>query len=241
MTIFSWLKTLPLSPAQQLFYAALVFSSLCALIALTMIAYTISDLNDLQATYEKTKKLLLYSKKEHASNAKVWEQYKGANPFYLHEKMEGLPLLQEKQLAILEALDTLSLEQQEHITQDLDALDTQHNRLSFTEMGIKKSALLQETTEALTYPVKVDLQDIKMILAHVEGATLPPFSPSQNRPHMLILEFSLQKDFLPVLGEHFSLDMKLLQRQYLWADFLFFSSYFPSLPAPTLLPSKVSQ
>ena len=83
------------------------------------------------------------------------------------------------------------------------------HKISFVENAIDKNKYFQETLISMSSPVEVDEEELQEILVNAEGVTIGDLTPPQKRPHLIITEFSLQKQ-----PDLFVLNMQILQRLY---------------------------
>jgi len=147
-------------------------------------------------------------------NKHVKAQYRDSNHFYIDEEIETIVPLQEERETLTKVL-SLGFHQNE----DMFRRRQQHhasgqNAISFVEGSVKAYSDFQETQESLAHPVEADFNDIKAILSRIEGVAFDETELPQNRPHLIITDWKMEKKKGPT-QEVFVLDIKLIKREYL--------------------------
>ena len=133
--------------------------------------------------------------------------------FYVEHFVENIPLL-TSEISQLKKLSQHGLYLDENaIKQRFNFLTNGHNGISFIQNPQKSFPGIQETILTLSHPVEVNNADLYTILSRVEGVPLGENKPSNARIHLIILEARLEKK-KELLGEVYSLYMKLLKREY---------------------------
>jgi len=165
--------------------------------------------DDIQATVERA----IIKEKRQTNNKAVIDHYKNADRFYIDKYIESIQLLRPE----IEALEKISRQnnfiENEAVTNRLRELKG-NNKLVFAEGVVQTNPGFTETPETLVKPVEVDLNDLQNILSKIEGVDIGPYQPGPNPPQLLITEFKLEKKTAGEDNEVFSLNLKLLKREF---------------------------
>lgn len=102
----------------------------------------------------------------------------------------------------------------ENIKKRLEFLQSGGNTLVFSEGVVQSNPFFQEVLETLVHPVEVDADDIREILAKIEGIPIRNYAPGPNRPQLIVLEFKIDKKQMSEKNEIYLLNMKLLKREF---------------------------
>lgn len=159
-------------------------------------------------------KAALYERRQ-AINKAVIDHYQNADHFYIDKYLETLSFLEPEIEALQKIMNHKNFTGDTNITKRLDFLTGPSNSLIFTEGVVQSYPLYQETTETLAHSVEVNVDDVKKILARVEGVQIGPYKPGPNRPQLIVLEFRLDKKVQANENEIFNMNMKLLKREYM--------------------------
>lgn len=164
----------------------------------------------MQDTLLQTKKKI---EKEY-NNKYIRKKFLCSDRFYIVKQLESYkPLMSER-----DSLQSLLAGGFHHDSlrykKRLETLNSESNRISFAEHSVKNYSGVKETVEVLAHPVEVDREDIKVLLNRIEGVDLRVDDVIENRPHLLVSEFSLNRT-KNVFQEVYQLKMKLLKREYL--------------------------
>ncbi len=172
---------------------------------LNLVEMTILMLGDQAAT----------QKKKQAVNIAVRNNFRDADHFYIDKHLETIEFLEPEVESLQKVLKNKNFADDENIKKRLDFLTGTQNKLIFTEGVVQSTPLFQETTETLVHPVEVDVNDIKVLLAKIEGTEIGKEGPSPNRPQLIILDFKIEKKHVTEKNEVFLLNLKLLKREFL--------------------------
>lgn len=172
-------------------------------------------LSSLEYKLEQVQHLALVQEKRQATNMTVINHYRDADHFYIDKHLETLTFLEPEVEALQKIVSHKNFPDDETIKKRLEFLTGPGNALRFSEGVVQTFPQFQETTETLTHPVEINISDLQKILARVEGIEIGPFKPALNRPQLIILDFKLEKKKSSDKNEVFSLNMKLLKREYL--------------------------
>jgi len=149
--------------------------------------------------------------KNQANNLTI-KKYHLASPSYIDKVVENIfPLKEEK--ALLNKIENEdSFVDKKFITNRLEFL--KKNRLRFSEESVHTLPALKETVEVLMFPVEVNINDIKTILAVTEGVDFNGLRVPEDLPLLIIKDFSIQKKTTSNFPETFSLNLKLIKREF---------------------------
>lgn len=206
------LKNIPLSRA--------VLYLICLGIAPLMFVFLLftsqkRELEELENTIESIQHQAFLKEKKQALNLAVRQHFRDADHFYIDKYLETLVLLEPE----VETLQKLSLDknfgEDERVKKRLEFLTSSANALNFSEGVVQDFPLFQETLETLTHPVEVNATDIKKILARIEGTKIKELDPGLRSPQLLITEFRFDKKKVSDDHEVFSLNLKLIKREFL--------------------------
>jgi len=165
--------------------------------------------DDIQAAIERA----IIKEKRQANNKAVIDHYKNADRFYIDKHIESIELLKPE----IEALEKISRQnnfiENEAVTNRLRELKN-NNKMVFAEGVVQTNPGFTETPETLVKPVEVDLSDLQNILSKIEGIDIGPYAPGPNPPQLLISEFKLEKKTAGEENEVFSLNLRLLKREF---------------------------
>lgn len=152
--------------------------------------------------------------RKQAINVALRQHFRDTDHFYIDKNLETLQFLEPEVDALQKIMSNKNFPDDEAIKKRYEYL-TGGNSLLFSEGGVQSTPLFQEMTETLVHPVEVDVADIQKILSKIEGVDIGPYKPGPNRPQLIILDFKLEKKKSAEKSEVYSLNMKLLKREFL--------------------------
>ncbi len=147
-------------------------------------------------------------------NKHVKSLYRDCNHYYIDQEIETISPLQEERETLNKVLSLGFHPSEELFRRRQQHHATGQNAISFVEGSVKAYSDFQETQESLAHPVEADFNDIKSILSRIEGVSFDETELPQNRPHLIITDWKMEKKKGPV-QEVFTLDIKLIKREYL--------------------------
>ncbi len=147
------------------------------------------------------------------SNKFVRSKYAKSDRFYLVKHVESYCPLQREKDSLQELLKGGFHSDAARYKRRLEALNSENFRISFAENAVRNYCGVKETVEVLAHPVEVDREDIKVLLNRIEGIDPKSDEVIEARPHLLFLEFSLNRT-KNVFQEVYQLKMKLIKREY---------------------------
>lgn len=161
-------------------------------------------------TCKKAKSALEKKEKKQQFLAK----YSEANPYFLDEFIESMPLLSNEKQEIESTLTHPALADKQSLESRLHFI-TKDNRLSFTEEAIREHTRIKETIEKQRHPIQIDEDDLKNLLCRIENIPIGSFSPLKNSPQLIITEFHLIKKETPLKKDVLEIEMELIKREFL--------------------------
>ncbi|MEC7840246.1 MAG: hypothetical protein VX777_09440 [Chlamydiota bacterium] len=176
---------------------------------------TQNTLDELDIMIENIENKVINYKKQQGKNIAVINHYRDADHFYIDKYLETLNFLEPEIEALQKIVNHKNFTGDVNITKRMDFLTGSGNSMIFTEGVVQSYPLYQETTESLTHSIEVNVNDIKKILARVEGVNVGPYKPGPNRPQLIVMDFKIDKKQQPNENEIYQLNMKLLKREYM--------------------------
>jgi len=158
--------------------------------------------------------VFLKEKKESA-NLAVREQFRDADHFYIDKYLETMVFLEPEVEGLQQLLKDKNFPDDDKVRKRLDMLTGSKNSMVFSEGVVQTTPQFQETTETLVNPVEVNIDDVKKILARIEGVEIGSYSPAPNRPQLLVTDFKLEKKKVGDKNEVFLLNLKLIKREFI--------------------------
>lgn len=173
-----------------------------------------NEIEDAKLRIEAVSNQAFIKNQKQATNQAVRKHFAESDRFYIDKNLENITFLETEIEGLQKIAENKSVAEDESFKKRLDLL-SKGNRLSFIESNVTSYPIFQETTETLAHPVEVNLEDIKEILAKVEGLQIGKYKPGPNPPQLLILDFRIDKQAQSEDNEIYLLNLKLLKREYL--------------------------
>lgn len=174
----------------------------------------LNAVDQLQENMEHVKQLAYIREKKQSLNMIVKEHYKTADHFYIDKHLETLSFLKPETETLHKLVNNKYFAGDESVKSRLEYITGPSNSLLFSEGNVQAYPFFQETIASLVHPVEVNVDDLKKILALVEGEEIPPYGPAPKRPQLIILDFKLDKKEATPNNDVFLLNLKLLKREY---------------------------
>jgi hypothetical protein len=174
-----------------------------------------SELETLYQTIEQIEQQAFLKEKKQALNVAVRHHFREADHFYIDKHLETLVFLEPEIEFLQRLVSDQNFADDDRIKKRLEFLTSSSNSLIFSEGVVQSSPQFQETIETLVHPVEVNSSDIQKILARIEGISIAEHTPGAYRPQLLITEFKLDKKHINDKNEVFSLNLKLVKREFL--------------------------
>ncbi len=202
-------------PQKRLLIYALLAGLLPIVFAGIAVLSKWSSLQDLENNLQLVQESVLTREKKQAINVAVRNNFRDADHFYIDKHLETLTFLEPEIESLQKISSNTNYPEDENIKRRIEYLTGSGNAMAFSEGVVQTSPLFQETTETLIHPVEINTTDLQKILALIEGVDIGPYKPVPNRPQLIILDFKLDKKNVSEKNEVFSLNLKLLKREYL--------------------------
>lgn len=174
----------------------------------------LSKLDEIENTLETVRQLAANRQRKQAINIAVRNNFREGDHFYIDKQLETLTFLDPEVESLQKVTANKNFPDDENIKKRLEFLTGKVNHLVFTEGNVQSTPTFQEVTETLTQPVEVNVEDLKTILAKIEGTDIGTEAPGPNRPQLIILDLKLDKKHLSDKNEVFQLNLKLLKREF---------------------------
>lgn len=196
-----------------------VYMLLCGLIPIFATIFYIQSkttaLENLKTHIDSVSTLAFVREKKQATNMAVQSAFKEVDHFYIDKEIETIPLLQPEIESLQKMINNPNFTEDEAIKKRLEFLTSHSNDLVFSEGVVQSTPLFQEVTETLVHPVEVNPEDLKNLLAKIEGKEIGSYAPGKGRPQLMIIDFKIEKKNISDKSEVFLLNLKLLKREYL--------------------------
>lgn len=196
-----------------------IYILLCGLFPILFVIFhvfsKIDELENLKLSIEQVSTMAFVRDKRQATNMAVQSIYREANHFYLDNEIETIPLLQPEIESLQKIISNPNFTEDDAIKKRLEFLTGSGNDLVFSEGVVQSTPLFQEVSETLVHPVEINQEDLKNILAKIEGKEIGNFLPGPGRPQLMILDFKLERKNITEKNEVFLLNVKLLKREFL--------------------------
>lgn len=153
--------------------------------------------------------------RKQAVNIAVRNNFRDANHFYIDKYLETLSFLQPEIEGLQKVMSNKNFPDDENIKKRLEFLTGSGNNMIFTEGVVQSTPQFQEVTESLVHPVEVNMEDLRTILARIEGTDIGKEAPGPNRPQLIILDFKIERKSVSEKNQVFVLNLKLLKREFL--------------------------
>lgn len=173
------------------------------------------EVNDLDAALEFAQHQVFIKEKKEASNSAVKQQFRDVDHFYIDKYLETLVLLEPEIETLQQISKDKNFADDEKVKKRLEILTGPKNSLIFSEGVVQTTPYFQETTETLVNPVEINIDDLKKILARIEGIDIGDYTPAPNRPQLIITDLKLEKKKVGDKNEVFQLNLKLIKREFI--------------------------
>lgn len=202
-------------PKSRLLLYLLLGGLLPIVISIFIVFAKLGSIDDLKVTINEMQQMALLRERKQAINMAVRNHFRDADHFYIDKYLETLTFLEPEIEGLQKLLTNKNLTDDEAIKKRLELLTGSGNSLTFSEGIVQSTPVYQETLETQVHPVEINGQDLQKILAKIEGIDIGSNSPGPNRPQLIILDFKLDRKSLNEKNEVFTLNLKLLKREYL--------------------------
>jgi hypothetical protein len=122
----------------------------------------------------------------------------------------------QKELSAIQAMIDHPALSNKGILQERKAfLESETNRLAFTEENIRSTTKIKETEEKQRRPIQLDEQDLHRLLSSIEDISVGQFDPIPKMPQLLIRDMKIKKIENPFHSEVYEVEMELLKREWI--------------------------
>lgn len=139
-------------------------------------------------------------------NEKAKAFFLEGSPDYVNQFFKNNLLLQKEKQEIEEFFNQSCYFGNDELERRYDDLSRKTKDLNFSATSLESKNGIQETTLELTYPVEVDIHDVKAILSELE-------IPHKGASQFIVTHFQIQKKYRS-FKDVYTLHIKLLQREY---------------------------
>lgn len=179
------------------------------------ISSQLSDVSELQNEVLRVQERAFTREKKQSINMSVCGHFQDADHFYIDKNLETLVFLEPEIESLKSVLSKQNFSEDEQIKKRLEFLTSTANNMVFTEGVVQSTPIFQEVTETLVHPIEINVKDLQTILCRVEGIAIGDCVPPPHRPQLIILDFKLEKKNVSEKNQVFSLNLKLLKREFL--------------------------
>lgn len=192
---------------------------ICGLLPVcAVLFYLVSQLevlDRLKMNIEQVSSKAFLREQKQATNMAVQSFFKEANHSYLDKEIETIPLLQPETQSLQKIVVNPNFTEDEGVKKRLEFLSGKGNRLVFSEGVVQSTPVFQEVVETLVHPVEVNTEDLKNLLAKIEGKKIDSFEPGPGRPQLMIVDFKLERKSISDKNDVYLLNLKLVKREFL--------------------------
>jgi len=207
----TWWKEIPLS---RLILYMMAAGLLPVLFALMHYFSVTSSLDTLEMQVLDVTQMAYTREKQQAVNMAARQYFKEADRFYIDKYLESLSFLEPEVASLQKIASNPAYPEDEIIKKRLDLLSGPGNAMVFSEGVVQSYPFFKETTETLVHSIEVNVDDIQKILSKIEGIQIGHYAPGPNRPQLIVLDIKLDKKRVNTKNEVFTLNLKLLKREY---------------------------
>lgn len=158
--------------------------------------------------------LIVTNKQKQSQNISVRNYYLGAEHYYIDRELESLSFLQKEKEALEKIIQSEHFSGNERVQERYAFISGKNNRLSFTESNALSENGIQEITEILAHPVELDADDLKEVLARIEGRSIEDHIAPAHAPQLIVTDFQIEKKKTPHKNEVFEMNLKLIKREF---------------------------
>jgi hypothetical protein len=202
-------------PVNRAFYYILIIGLFPLGCVLSLYLSQSGSLEEVRNQLEMIQDQVFVKEKKQALNLSVRQHFRDADHFYIDKYLETLVFLEPEIEFLQKMSNDKNFADDERIKKRLEFLTSSANGFVFSEGVVQSYPLFQETIETLIHPVEVNVNDIQKILSRIEGIAIGSHQTGPHRPQLLITEFKLDKKKHSDKHEVFTLNLKLLKREFL--------------------------
>lgn len=202
-------------PQQRLLLYIVILGLLPMLGGIFYFSSKLKQLNALSSNILYVEQLAATKENKQGLNQIVRTHYKDADHFYIDKSLETLCFLGPESQSLKKVMQNKNFPEDENIKKRLSTICGPENAFVFTEGVVQSTPIFQETTETLAHPVEINTEDLRKLLARIEGTQIGEENPAPNRPQLIILDFKIDKKQVSENNDVFVLNLKLLKREFL--------------------------
>lgn len=194
----------------------LLYIMIVCMLPIIYIGYRVNAANNrvdrLVVRLETVQQHAYLNEQKQAPNRAVRKMFQDADRSYLDKHVDTIVLLKDEVDLLEKITNNPTIAPDPRLTSRLDAL--KKNTIQFSEGAVDSYPFFKEVTETLAKTVEVNNDDIREILSVVEGVDIGAEHPDPRRPQLIFTEFKLEHKPGPRQGLLYSLNMKLIKREY---------------------------
>lgn len=200
-------------PQSRVLLYLFCFSILPLLWAFYDYTSTSSQLDELQERVVRLQETASQNNRKQAANQMVRSFYDETDRFYIDKHIESINLLEKESDALRKMANQPYVAEDPRITRRISTLA--NNTPVFSEGMVVSYPFFNEIPETLARPIEVDNEDIKKLLARLEGVKIGPYEPGPNRPQLILTDFRFDRKGGQGESDAYSLNFKLIKREFL--------------------------
>lgn len=200
-------------PQSRVLLYLFCFSILPLLWAFYDYTSTSSQLDELQERVVRLQETASQNNRKQAANQMVRTFYDETDRFYIDKHIESINLLEKESDALRKMVNQPYVAEDPRITRRISTLA--NNTPVFSEGMVISYPFFNEIPETLARPIEVDNEDIKKLLARLEGVKIGPYEPGPNRPQLILTDFRFDRKGGQGESDVYSLNFKLIKREFL--------------------------
>ncbi|MDJ0652259.1 MAG: hypothetical protein QNJ27_04575 [Simkaniaceae bacterium] len=195
--------------------AGCYFLFLCPVIVLTIhLNHRLNRLGELEGAVDRLAIRMERFKPSRKDHHPFMNRCEDVDHCYVDHVLESMTFLKAEVEALKLVYSHPAFQTCETIKNRLEKLTKGENRMIFAERNREVKNGIEEVELFQRHPIEINTNDVKMILAAVEGVTIGKEVPPKGRPQLTIKGFHLNKKNLAE-GETYLLEMQLIKREYL--------------------------
>lgn len=183
-------------------------------LAMTFLYFKAIEIDELEFHFQRSIDMGKSALQRKAVQEEFLRRYSQADPYFIDREVESLQFLEKEQKKLLSAIGHPAIAHPEPFQERLVFIQSDENKISFTEQNIRASKGVKETEEKQRYAVQVDAEDLKKLLSLIEDIPIDGYRSMNRSPQIIIQNFQLHKQITSIETEVFLLEMSLLKREF---------------------------
>lgn len=201
-------------PQSRMILYLMILGLFPVVFSLMILKNNLNNINELENAIEDVKQQALLREQRQSLNMIVWEHFKESDHFYVDKHLETLSFLEPEVEELQKLVNNKNFAGDENVKKRLEFLTGSGNNLLLSEGSVQAYPFFQETAASLAHPIEVNLEDLKELLALIEGQTIGPYKPGPGRPQLIITDFKIDRKEATEGNEVLLLNLKILKREY---------------------------